>query len=105
MMPRLIVHDIVMDDVDAIARHIARDNLPAALGFYDAAQAAFDLLSSMPGAGPRVEPPLAAVPGLRFWPVRRYRNYLVLYRPLPDGAEIIRVIHGAQEIPSLFGRG
>jgi hypothetical protein len=31
------------------------------------------------------------------------RNYLVLYRPLPDGVEILRVIHGARDIPALFG--
>src|SRR4051812_29205837 len=99
---RLLVRDIARDDVDEIARYIAQDKLDAALRFYDAAEAAFDLLASVAGAGPRVEPSIDLVPDLRFWPIKRYRNYLVLYRPLPDGVEILRVVHGARDLPGLF---
>ena len=31
------------------------------------------------------------------------RNYVVIYRPLDNGIEVIRVIHGARDYPSLFG--
>jgi plasmid stabilization system protein ParE len=60
--PRLIIRDVVLDDVDAIAAHIAADNLDAALRFYDAAQAGFDFLAATPGAGPRLDPPIELVP-------------------------------------------
>jgi toxin ParE1/3/4 len=101
-MPRLIVHDRVLDDVEEIAARIAQDNLPAALRFYDAAQEAFDFLAATPGAGPLFDPPLPAAPDLHFWPITRYRNFLVLYRPIAGGAEIVRVIHGARDIPRMF---
>jgi toxin ParE1/3/4 len=29
-------------------------------------------------------------------------NYLIFYRPLADGIEIVRVLHGARDIDSLF---
>jgi toxin ParE1/3/4 len=38
-------------------------------------------------------------PGLRSSLVK---PYVLLYRPLEDGIEIIRVIHGARDISSLF---
>lgn len=36
---------------------------------------------------------------LRRFPVG---NYLVFYMPLLDGIEILRVLHGAQDIPQVF---
>ena len=38
-------------------------------------------------------------PELRGFPVG---NYLIFYRPASDGIEIIRVVHGARDIPELF---
>src|SRR5881628_1342609 len=97
-MPRLIVHELARLDVPEIAQYIARDNIDAALRFYDAAEADFEFLASMPGAGPRVDPPIRAAPDLRFWPIARFRNYLILYCPISNGAEILRVTHGARNI-------
>ncbi len=37
---------------------------------------------------------------VRFFPIRRHRNHLVFYRPIPDGIEVLRVLHGARD---LFG--
>lgn len=29
-------------------------------------------------------------------------NYAIFYRPLEDGIEVIRIIHGARDLPKLF---
>ncbi|ODT98530.1 MAG: hypothetical protein ABS79_05725 [Planctomycetes bacterium SCN 63-9] len=29
-------------------------------------------------------------------------NYAIFYRPIPEGIEIIRIIHGARDLPNLF---
>jgi plasmid stabilization system protein ParE len=29
-------------------------------------------------------------------------GYLIFYRPLPDGVEIVRIIHGARNLSRLF---
>ncbi len=38
-------------------------------------------------------------PGLHYFVVGRY---LVLYRALRDGIEVVRVVHGARYLPDLF---
>ncbi|KYC37847.1 plasmid stabilization protein [Scytonema hofmannii PCC 7110] len=37
--------------------------------------------------------------GLRSFPVN---NYIIFYRPIDKGIEVIRVLHGARDIESLF---
>lgn len=36
---------------------------------------------------------------LRYFTVGKY---LILYRAVPDGVQIVRVIHGARDLPNLF---
>lgn len=36
--------------------------------------------------------------GLRRWPIPGFRNYLIFYRPMENGVEIVRVLHGARDI-------
>jgi toxin ParE1/3/4 len=72
------------------------------LNVYDAINAAFDLLASHPFAGPTCEFPEPDLRDVRFWPVKKYRNYVVLYRPLNDGVEVIRVIHAATDMRRAF---
>jgi len=36
-------------------------------------------------------------PGLRSFPTG---SYLIFYRVIPDGVEIVRVLHGSRDIPS-----
>jgi plasmid stabilization system protein ParE len=57
---------------------------------------AFDELVAMPHQGHRRDD-LIDLPVL-FWPVR---SYLIIYRPQVP-LEIVRIIHGARDIPSLF---
>ena len=41
-------------------------------------------------------------PRLRSLPVG---NYVIFYRPMEDGIEVARVLHGARDLPPLFERG
>jgi hypothetical protein len=54
------------------------------------------LLADHPGLGP-ARPDIA--PDLRYFPVRRY---LILYRQITDGIELVRVVHGARDVPTLM---
>jgi toxin ParE1/3/4 len=38
-------------------------------------------------------------PLLRSFPVK---NYLIFYRPIDEGIEIVRILHGSQDIETLF---
>ena len=37
--------------------------------------------------------------GWRVFPVGKY---LIVYREIPDGVEIVHVVHGARDLPTLF---
>ena len=39
---------------------------------------------------------------VRMWRVKDFRKYLIFYRLLGDGIEVLRVLHGARDIESLF---
>jgi|SRR6516165_5223118 toxin ParE1/3/4 len=73
-----------------------------ALRFLHAAQETFELLATQPEIG-RVTAyrnPLLA--GMRVFPVKSFENYLVFYRPIRDGIEVVRVIHGARDASRVF---
>ncbi len=53
------------------------------------------LLAANPALGP-ARPDTA--PELRLFPIRRY---VILYRMLPDGIEVVRVVHGMRDLPAL----
>ena len=63
----------------------------AADRWLDTVQQRIQVLAAQPHAG-QSRPDLA--PEIRFLPVG---NYLIFYRPIEDGVEIARVIHGARD--------
>jgi toxin ParE1/3/4 len=80
------------DDLDEIAAHIGMDNPPAALRFLDHLHEKFLLLAQLPGVG-RQRPELDTA--IRGFPVDAY---VVFYRSIADGVEIVRVLHAGRDI-------
>ncbi|MEX0866184.1 MAG: type II toxin-antitoxin system RelE/ParE family toxin [Pirellulales bacterium] len=39
---------------------------------------------------------------LRVWQVRGFENWLIFYRPISDGVEIVRVLHGARDVVAIL---
>lgn len=76
--------------------YIAQDNPKAADRLLDEIEDKFGLLSEQPRLGP-ARPDIA--PELRYVPVGRY---LILYREIVDGIEVVRVVHGARRLSHLF---
>ncbi len=83
-------------DIVEIALRIAADNPDAANRWLERVDEKFRLLTQMPEVG-RNRFELAS--GLRSLAVG---NYIVFYRPVSDGIQVIRVLHGARDIPALF---
>jgi plasmid stabilization system protein ParE len=87
----------------AIARYIENDNPQAASRFLDVFEHACEMLSDLPEMGnlPKIHHPLLRE--ARMWPLQDFKKYLVFYRPIEEGKiEILHIIHGARDIPSLF---
>ena len=53
-------------------------------------------LANNPRIGRRRE---EVAPALRSFP---FQDYSILYRPIDDGVEIVRVLHGSRDIERLF---
>lgn len=83
-------------DLDEIWLYIARDNPAAADKLIQILVSKFPMLASMPNMG-RTREELS--PRLRSLPFGRY---VIFYRPMENGVEIARVLHGARDLPPLF---
>src|SRR5436309_3862651 len=86
-------------DYNRIYDYIAANNELAADQLLQTFDQKLELLSGMPGAGV-ARPDLGK--NIRSWSVG---NYLLLYRPIDGGIELLRVIHGARQVRRVFRRG
>jgi toxin ParE1/3/4 len=66
------------------------------------ATAAFARLAALPSLGPAVPFPSPLAQGMRVWRVEGFERYLIFYRPVATGVEVVRVLHAASDIPTLF---
>jgi toxin ParE1/3/4 len=86
-------------DLVNIFRYHAREaGLRVAQRFFAQTEATFARLAGMPGVGTPYEHDHPALSDLRFFPISRFRKYLVFYRSVADGIEVVRVLHGARDI-------
>ena len=85
-------------DLEDIYDHIARDNPPRAWSFLEELREAGRSIAEHPRAG-WARPELGQ--GIRS---RAHGNYVIFYWLRNNRVEILRVIHGARDIPAIFGR-
>jgi toxin ParE1/3/4 len=83
-------------DLEEIYDYIAADNPLAAVRFVARLEDLATQLARTPGMG-RARP--ALLPNLRSFPLG---NYLLFYRLTESGVEIVRVLHGARDVPTIF---
>jgi toxin ParE1/3/4 len=90
-------------DLDDQAYYLATRSGPE-LGhrFLLAAHETFVLLATQPQIGwhPRLKHP--SLDSLRVFQVSGFEKMLVFYRPLRDGVEILRVVHGSRNLRTLL---
>jgi toxin ParE1/3/4 len=90
------------EDVLEITRYIASGSLRAAEGFREALEHAYSTLEAMPYLGASRSFGHPRLFDVRLWPIPKFEKYLLLYRPHPDSIEIVRVVHGARDLPALL---
>lgn len=91
-MPQVRKRPLAVTDLADIWSYIADDSEQQADLFLDLIEGKLVLLATQPEMG-RDRPELA--PRLRAFPVKRY---VVFYRPLRDGIEVLRVLHSARDV-------
>ncbi len=89
-----------VSDLLEICDFINQGNPEAADRVEDSVLRACDFLAGSPLAG-RVRRDLTPLP-LGFWVVQPYSMYLIVYDPEKKPLQIIRILHGARDLPSVL---
>ena len=95
-MPRLLRSPHARADLIEIWRYVAADSSGAADRLLDEIEQKLEMLSASPRLGP-ARPDIAE--GVRLFPVRRY---VILYREVPDGIEVVRIVHGMRRLSGMI---
>jgi len=83
-------------DLREIGAYIARDSLATALRVVETLESKCQRLAETPGIGRRRE---EIAPELRSFTMS---PYLIFYREIEDGIQVLRVLHGARDIDESF---
>lgn len=92
-------HDL-LEHVDFLSQR----NPNAAERFLDAVEASFNFLAENPLLGGVCAFEHPAAQDLRHWSIRGFKNYVAFYRPLPNGVEIVRLLHAARNTETEFAK-
>jgi toxin ParE1/3/4 len=95
-MARLTITESARADLREIRAHITKDNPAAARRVVERLRAQAQKLAETPGMGRSRED---LRPDLFSFPVGRH---VLFYRPQPGGIVLVRVLHGARDLPALF---
>jgi toxin ParE1/3/4 len=92
-------------DIEDYADYLARNaSLDVALRFLAAADETFSLLATQPNIGWHARLRTPALGTLRMFRVAGFERMLILYRPLEDGVDILRLVHGSRKLQALLRR-
>jgi toxin ParE1/3/4 len=70
--------------------------------FVAAAEAALQEVAAMPAIGAPQFLPNSRLSGLRKWAIPGFESYLIFYRGTSDLIRVLRVLHAARDIESIF---
>ena len=98
MKRKIIVAPTARVDIKDHFHYINERNQKAAKKFLKASRETFQRLSAMPGIGVSRNYSNSELEGLRFVTITGFQNYLVFYLTSSESIQIIRVLHGAQNI-------
>jgi len=90
-------HDLIEN-----ADYLSGTSLYLAERFLDAVYQTCAAAAEMSGKGSPWVSDLPELAGLRFVKVIGFKNHLVFYSPAGDAITIVRLLHGAQDIASVF---
>ena len=103
MRKRILVRPAAERDIEEQAEYLAlHSGVAMALRFYRVMEESFQLLANRPKIGKLIEARSRLLAGTRWFPLKSFPKHLVFYRPVEDGIEIIRLLHGARDIESLL---
>jgi toxin ParE1/3/4 len=95
-MSRVIRSKQAQQDLEGILDYLDSQSTEAADRFAAKFDETCELYAEHPQIGASAAEYAANLRHFTVW------NYAIFYRPIADGIELIRIIHGARDIPKLF---
>jgi toxin ParE1/3/4 len=95
-MKRYLINVLASQDLNSIADHFTTNNIEAGERFFQDFSRRCQQLVNFPNLGKsygEIRPDLRGLP---------LDGYIIFYRILDDGIEILRVVSGRRDLPSLF---
>ncbi|MCW9679900.1 type II toxin-antitoxin system RelE/ParE family toxin [Dolichospermum planctonicum UHCC 0167] len=95
-MNRYVINILASYDLNEIAEYFSQKNLKAGEKFFQEFNSKCKQLVSFPNSGKsysEINPDLRGLP---------LEGYIIFYRVLDDGIEILRVVSGRRDLPSMF---
>jgi toxin ParE1/3/4 len=89
-------------DIVGIVDGLKAESPKLAQAFVRQLQHSFTLLSDFPLMGALRSYQHPRLHGLRMVPLKQFERYVLFYLPHPHEIQVIRVLHGARDLPSLF---
>lgn len=99
-MARIIVDRVVEDELWGIWSFIAQDNPDAATRVIEAAYETINTLAATPSLGKLRDFEYPRLKGIRSHRVTGFDNYLIFYRRVEGGIQVLHVYHGASDLES-----
>lgn len=97
-MPYYILADSANGDIDEVLSTIIPENEDAAWNWYVKLHEKFNVLAHSPHIGRMREDLL---PSVYMFP---FGNYLIFYDIIPDGIQVVHVVHGARDVRYALGQ-
>lgn len=102
-MPPIKIRPLARRDISDSADYLeSQSGLELAERFLSSVRAELESLSKMPEIGALCGFQSSEVRDVRRWAVSRFERWLIFYKPRDSGIEVVRVLHGAQDIHAIF---
>jgi toxin ParE1/3/4 len=99
----IFIRPRAIEDIERHAEYLEENASPdVALRYRSALMKAVDQIALFPNSGSPRQVKNTLLTGLRMWIVPDFRNYLLFYLTSENEIEIVRVLHGAQDIKNIL---
>ena len=96
-MVRALFKPAAEKDVAHLVHYFFGQSAETASRFYAAVEDGCKQLAESPELGEQIATCSEATADIRVWAIPGFRNHLIFYRPVTNGAEIVRIFHGARD--------
>lgn len=102
MNRRIVLDARVVEDLREQFNYLSSERRSVAARYLQSVEESFEEIARFPNMGSPKDFNNARLAGLRQWRVHGFENFQIFYRPIDDGIEVLRVLHGSRDLERLL---